>query len=121
MADRTDRIESALRVLIAKKEEEMDKYNYVATDAEYLAYTDGVAPPVSICGGHPTNPYRILKEIDPVAYNVHKTDWEDSEREDSTEYVELGEHMTELVGLIGELDDLSVELDRIEESLRELE
>jgi DNA repair exonuclease SbcCD ATPase subunit len=83
----------------------------LADDDEYSKWIDEIYTPY--CIGYMTfDASRILKELDPIAYNCGFSDYIDSlDISDSEEYKELE---SEIEDLESELEDLESELDELE-------
>jgi len=96
---------------IKAKQSEMDNFEITVSESEYDDFLNDCYEEVEICG-NTYSPAYALKMVDETAYNVGKSDYEDSlEKEENEEYKELAE---ELETLENELQDLEDELEEAE-------
>ena len=96
---------------IKAKQSEIDNFEYEMTDEQYDELLDEIYGDVEVCGNTYNASY-ALKELDPIAYRVGKSDYESSYDLDEVE---------DYQNLQSELEDLESELESLEEQLEELE
>ena len=104
---------------IKAKRKEIDTFDPLDEDMvedAYLEFLDECHEEIKICGCT-FSPSRVLKELDPIAFNCGLSEWVDSELSENPErfegYTELKEELGELQN---ELSDLESELDELEEA-----
>ena len=103
---------------IKAKQSELDNFEYEMTDEQYDELLDEIYGDVEVCGNTYNASY-ALKELDPIAYRVGKSDYESSYDLDEVEdYQNL---QSELEDLESELESLEEELEDLEEELEDLE
>ena len=103
---------------IKAKQSEIDNFEYEMTDEQYGELLDEIYGDVEVCGNTYNASY-ALKELDPIAYRVGKSDYESSYDLDEVEdYQNL---QSELEDLESELESLEEELEDLEEELEDLE
>lgn len=96
---------------IKAKQSEIESFEYSCTDDEYDEMLDDVYGDVEVCGMTcPSS--RALKELDPIAYNCGKGDYESNYDLDSCE---------EYTDLQDELEDLEADLESLREELEDLQ
>lgn len=97
---------------ITNKKSEIENFEIDKSEEEYDEWLDSLYEPYEI-GYIKFSASRILSELDPIAYNCGKSDYEDTlDVTDEPEYQELEE---ELNTLEEELQDLEEELAEMEE------
>lgn len=111
----------AIEIEIADKEREIRNFgfNYEVPDEEYDQMLDDCYGDVDICGSTYSASY-ALKNLDPVAYNCGKSDFDSSYDYSATvEYQDLEEQLEELESrrddLENEVNDLEAEEEESEE------
>ena len=108
----------AIEVAILDKQKEIDSFEYSCSDDEYDEMLDDVYGDVEICGMNYSSS-QALKELDPVAYNCGKGDYEANYDLDNCE--EYSDLKDELESLENKLSDLENDLDELNEQLDSLE
>lgn len=97
---------------IKEKQAEMDSFEYESTEDEYNDYLDSEGQVYVV--GMSFDPSDILKNCDPIAYRVGKSDFDSNfDVTEVQEYQDLG---SELEDLESELEDLESELSELEEN-----
>lgn len=101
---------NALENVIGQKENEIARFEYVCSEAEFDGYLDdGGEERTSVGTFYPSD---ILKSCDPVAYRCAKSDYEANfDLEDCEAYQDL---LSELDELENSLSDLDAELEELE-------
>ncbi len=98
---------------IKVKKDEVESFEYSATDEEYDDFLDEIDGEIKV-GGLTFMASDIIKNCDPTAYRVGKSDYEsDIDLNGVEEYREL---YSELEELESELEDLEAELEEAEEN-----
>lgn len=113
-----------LNVKIEEWQEAADELAYIEENKdEYIEESDFEeildAEGVVTVGGLDFYPSTILKECDPVAYNIAWSEFCDSV--DITEYVQYKEVEAEAESLEAEIEDLKAEIENLEEIISEAE
>lgn len=103
----------AKKAEIKEKQAAIDSFEYSATDSEYDDFLDEIDGEIEV-GGLTFMASDIIKNCDPTAYRVGKSDYEsDKDLDDVEEYTDL---KSELEELESELEDLENELEEAEEN-----
>lgn len=103
---------------IKAKQSEIESFEYSCTDDEYDEMLDEVYGDVEVCGMTYSSS-RALKELDPVAYNCGKSDYEANyDLDNCEEYTDLRD---KLEGLESDLESLNEELEELQDELDSLE
>lgn len=102
---------------ITSKQSNIDNFEYECSDSEYDEMIDECEEVVTIFGMS-YNPSRVLKELDPIAYNCGKSDYESNyDLDNCEEYTDMVE---QLESLNEQLEDLESELEELQEELSDL-
>ena len=107
----------AKKLEVSEKQQELDAFEYEATESEYDEFLD-LEGPVSV-GNMEFYPSDIIKKCDPTAYRCGKADYESQIDLNGVEeyrdlYSELEELESELEDLESELEDAEAELEHEE-------
>lgn len=103
---------------VVKKQYEIDSFEYSCTDDEYDKMLDEIYGDVEICGMTYSSS-RALKELDSIAYNCGKGNYEAGyDLDNCEEYVDLRDELEELEA---DLESLHEELEELEDELDSLE
>ena len=112
-------IKTQIEVIESKIESlqnEIDNFEYEISESEFNDFLDDCYPEIELMG-MTYNPSYALKELDPIAYNCAKSDYESNyDLDDCQEYTDLKE---ELEALEDELEYLNEQLDDLESLLND--
>ena len=105
----------AIKADIKNKQSEIDNFEYEISESDFDEVLDDEGS-VTVCGME-FYPSDILKNCDPVAYRLTKSDYESNcDLDDVPEYADLKD---ELEALESELEDLKDELESLESELED--
>lgn len=95
----------ALKAEIAEKQREIRNYSHEVSESDYDSMLDDCHDEVNICGSL-YSPSYALKNLDRVAYDTGKSDYESSfDLDEVPEYVTLTEELEELENAETDLEE----------------
>ena len=106
----------AIKAEIESKQSEIDSFEYEISESEFDEFLNDTGDTATVCGLE-FYPSDILKNCDPIAYRIYKSDYESNyDLGDVAEYSDL---KNELEVLESELEDLENELENLNAQLED--
>lgn len=103
---------------VEKAQDDVDNFEYEATEEEYENYLDEIYGDVEVAG-YTYSTSLILQNIDPTAFRTGKNDYEAMyDLDDSAEYTDLCDIVTDKTD---ELEDLEQEIGNLKDAILDAE